>query len=160
MREGGFQIKAVRPGQSELKLQSVGLVLVNESGQYLVFQEMKPKWKIGKAVNNWSFPWETREGDESDMAVLARILPEEVGEDVVLSSQPRLVTTFEFADSYATFYWAQFRSATSLGGHAMVSGETRNVCWKSPTEVNSLICRVGIGWVLGRLREQGIGQWE
>lgn len=159
MREGGFRIQAVEPGQSALQLQSVGLVLVDLFGRYFAFQEMKAKWQIGKARNNWSFPWETREIGESDEVTLKRILLEEVGEDVVLSLPPRFLTAFEFANSCATFYWAPFESAMSFEGIATRNGETRNPQWKTPIEMNSLICRVGIRWVLTKLREQCIGQW-
>lgn len=159
MQEGGFLIQAVEPGQSVLQLQSVGLVLVDNFGRYFAFQELKPKWQIGKACNNWSFGWETREAGESDAAVLARILPEEVGERVVLASQPQLLTVFEFANSCANFYWARFGHAYSFDGAAVRNGEIKNPGWKTPTCMNSLICRVGIRWVLSKLREQNIGQW-
>ena len=160
MREGGFLIREVLPSESSYALQSVGLVLIDRAGQYYVFQEMMSKWWIGKALNNWSFPWETREDGESDETALGRVLSEEVGEDVVLANSPQLLTAFEFADSHAVFYWAPFEKAESLGGHAGTTGETKNHGWASPIEVNTRITRVGIRWVLQRLREENIGHWS
>lgn len=159
MQDGGFLIREVSQGSSDLELQSVGLVLVNGDGCYFTFQEMTPKWAIGKARNNWSFAWETREKGESDAAVLARITTEEVGEQVTLLTQPEFLTAFEFAGSFATFYWAQFGGATNFQSLALKNGEIKNPSWKTPLEMNSLICRVGIRHVLMKLRQEKIGQW-
>lgn len=123
----------------------VALLLFNTEGKIFCVKELIEKEVIGKHRGDYSFPWETKQGGESDEETLKRLLEEEVhGEAAVEISSPEYVGAFTVVPgTQARIYQAWFLQGPSIlkGLHEGI--EVEALGWQTKEFLLSH-CRTGV----------------
>ena len=126
----------------------IALLLLNNEGKLFCVKELVPKPEIGKNVGDYSFPWETQEKGESDQSTLARLIREEVHQEEIRISEPRLLGEFSvIEDTLARVYVAHFLSGAAklVGLHE--GTEIESLGWQTKEFLLSH-CREGVSKAL------------